>query len=222
LKKPSESQRKSPQQGRSKALVDSIFEATTRILPKVGSKKITTKKIAEVAGVSIGSLYQYFTNKESVLGALMDMGMSRMTSQMNKNLDQYSGGPTSELINSSIDYTLKLFLEDRAKNREIFRYVSELDRVPALFSYRQKVVERIAIELEKNHPGFKREEYVLCSFIGCNSIMGIVLTMLYDENQKYSVEELSNELKLMLNGYLEKKLLSKENSATEAFGADQK
>src|SRR4051794_12631179 len=61
----SKSQRKTPKQARSKELVDAIFEATARILPKVGSYGVTTKKIAEIAGVSIGSLYQYFPNKEA-------------------------------------------------------------------------------------------------------------------------------------------------------------
>ena len=66
------SKTKSPKQGRSIQLVNSIFEVTVRLLPLVGSTALTTKKIAQLAGVSIGSFYQYFPNKEAVLGALMD------------------------------------------------------------------------------------------------------------------------------------------------------
>jgi AcrR family transcriptional regulator len=203
MKKSSDSQRKAPRQSRSKALVDSIFEATVRILPQIGSKKITTKKIAEVAGVSIGSLYQYFPNKESLLGALMDLGMNRMTTEMHKRIDSFDGQSMEALIDTSVDYVLEMFLTEKEKNREIFRQVPELGRIANLYGFRQKVVERLALELERHNPGHKKPEYVLCSFVAVNSVMGIVQTMLYDEKQSYTIEQLSSELKIMLKGYFQ-------------------
>ena len=63
-------QRKKPSQGRSKATCDAIITAAARILEDQGEGALTTNRIAERAGVSIGSLYQYFTNKEEILVAL--------------------------------------------------------------------------------------------------------------------------------------------------------
>ena len=62
--------RKKPKQERSKTLVGSVLDATARILDGSGYAAATTNKIAEIAGVSIGSLYQYFPGKDAVLGAL--------------------------------------------------------------------------------------------------------------------------------------------------------
>ena len=57
---------KMPKQGRSKATIDSIISATTRILLEVGYDKSSTNKIANLAGISIGSLYEYFPGKEAI------------------------------------------------------------------------------------------------------------------------------------------------------------
>jgi AcrR family transcriptional regulator len=70
-RKPSTEPRKLPQQERSRIAVEAILEATTRILTEEGYEKANTNRIAERAGVSIGSLYQYFPNKESLMTALM-------------------------------------------------------------------------------------------------------------------------------------------------------
>jgi AcrR family transcriptional regulator len=206
MEKPANSQWNEPKQSRSKVMVDAIFEAAARILPKIGSDKITTKKIAEVAGVSIGSLYQYFPNKESLLGALMDLGMNQMTAAMNKTIDGFNGNSTEDFIDSLVDEALSLMLSEKAKIREIYRPVSEFGRLPAIFEFRQRVVERIAKELERLHPGYPASEYIRVSFVGVHSLMGVCLTMLYDEKQTYSIDELAFELKTMLNGFFRERI----------------
>ena len=64
--------RKSASQERSRATVDALLEATTRVLIKEGYDRASTNRIAEVAGVSIGSLYQYFPSKEALVAAVID------------------------------------------------------------------------------------------------------------------------------------------------------
>jgi AcrR family transcriptional regulator len=59
--------RKQPKQARSTRLVDAILQAAIRVLEREGASAFTTIRVAEVAGVSVGSLYQYFPNKESIL-----------------------------------------------------------------------------------------------------------------------------------------------------------
>ena len=70
MKKISVKPRKVPKQGRSKATVDAILDATAHILIKDGYEHASTNRIAEKAGVSIGSLYQYFPNKQALVSAL--------------------------------------------------------------------------------------------------------------------------------------------------------
>jgi len=63
--------RKNASQRRSRATVDSLVEATARILVREGFDKASTNRIAEVSGVSIGSLYQYFPGKEALVAQVM-------------------------------------------------------------------------------------------------------------------------------------------------------
>ncbi len=65
--KPVISARKPPRQRRSTQLVADIMEAATRVLMREGARRFTTARVADEAGISIGSLYQYFPNKESIL-----------------------------------------------------------------------------------------------------------------------------------------------------------
>ncbi|MDM0033455.1 TetR/AcrR family transcriptional regulator [Variovorax sp. J22P271] len=62
--------RKLPRQSRSMAMVDTILEASARVLKARGYEGMTTNAVAECAGISVGSLYQYFPNKASLLAAL--------------------------------------------------------------------------------------------------------------------------------------------------------
>src|SRR5262249_1586457 len=64
--------RKSASQERSRLTVDALLEATARILVKEGYDRASTNRIAELAGVSIGSLYQYFPSKEALVAAVID------------------------------------------------------------------------------------------------------------------------------------------------------
>src|SRR5215813_4393267 len=71
-RRPLTSPRKYASQARSRATVDALVEATARILVREGFEKASTNRIAEVAGVSIGSLYQYFPGKEALVAAVID------------------------------------------------------------------------------------------------------------------------------------------------------
>src|SRR6202021_1519362 len=61
------SSRKQPQQARSAELVEAILDAAVQVLAKEGAQRFTTARVAEKAGVSVGSLYQYFPNKAAIL-----------------------------------------------------------------------------------------------------------------------------------------------------------
>jgi AcrR family transcriptional regulator len=77
-RRPATNPRKSASQARSRQTVDALLEATARVLIKEGYDKTSTNKIAAVAGVSIGSLYQYFPTKEALVAAVIDLHMHEM------------------------------------------------------------------------------------------------------------------------------------------------
>ncbi len=86
-------QRKEPKQARSKATVNAILEAAAHILVKDGYGAFNTNHVAQKAGVSIGSLYQYFPNKESLIAAL---SLSHVT-QIRDSLSDIEFSPDMKL-----------------------------------------------------------------------------------------------------------------------------
>ena len=81
-RKPVISPRKQPQQTRSEQLVADILEAAIRVLVREGAYRFTTARVAEAAGVSVGSLYQYFPNKEAILFRLQAVEWQQTMSQL--------------------------------------------------------------------------------------------------------------------------------------------
>lgn len=74
--------RKSPSQERSSALVDAILEAAIRVLLRDGYARLTTTSVVEVAGVSVGSLYQYFPNKQAILAEVIRLRADQILAQL--------------------------------------------------------------------------------------------------------------------------------------------
>jgi AcrR family transcriptional regulator len=96
-KKPVISARKHPQQTRSAQLVADILEAATRVLVRDGAYHFTTARVAEAAGVSVGSLYQYFPNKEAILFQLQANEWGQTMSQLERILGDRNTLPPQRL-----------------------------------------------------------------------------------------------------------------------------
>ena len=79
--------RKSPVQLRSRQTFEAIVEAGTRILTNDGYDAMTTNEVADLAGVSIGSLYQYFSGKDAILGAVFERHQSRIRDAIGGHFD---------------------------------------------------------------------------------------------------------------------------------------
>jgi AcrR family transcriptional regulator len=96
-KKPLVSARKKPRQARSTRLVADILEAAARVLVRDGAHRFTTARVAEAAGVSVGSLYQYFPNKEALLFRLQTDEWQETMGQLERILNDTSMMPLERL-----------------------------------------------------------------------------------------------------------------------------
>jgi len=91
------SSRRRPKQARSSDLVSAILEAAVQVLAKEGGKRFTTARVAERAGVSVGSLYQYFPNKASILFRLQSDEW-RQTSELMRSIQEDDSQPPLERL----------------------------------------------------------------------------------------------------------------------------
>ncbi|MBK5529193.1 TetR family transcriptional regulator [Pseudomonas sp. TH08] len=91
------SSRKQPQQARSTDLVAAILQAAIQVLTEHGASRFTTARVAEKAGVSIGSLYQYFPNKAAILFRLQSDEWRRTTQMLQRILENLEEPPLDRL-----------------------------------------------------------------------------------------------------------------------------
>ncbi|MGJ5177657.1 TetR family transcriptional regulator [Bradyrhizobium oligotrophicum] len=96
-RKASISARKQPQQARSADLVAAILQAAVQVLTKEGAQRFTTASVAEKAGVSVGSLYQYFPNKAAILFRLQSDEWRQTTDLLRGILEDASRPPLVRL-----------------------------------------------------------------------------------------------------------------------------
>ena len=107
VRRPHTSPRKLASQKRSRLTVDALVEATARILIKDGYDRASTNKIAAVAGVSIGSLYQYFPSKEALVAAVIERHTQKLSQVVSGALLKVVARPIEigvrELVAAAID-----------------------------------------------------------------------------------------------------------------------
>jgi AcrR family transcriptional regulator len=106
-RRPRTSPRKTASQKRSRSTVDALVEATARVLVREGYDRASTNKIAATAGVSIGSLYQYFPSKEALVAAVVERHAQELSHVVRDTLFKIASQPIEiamrELIVAAID-----------------------------------------------------------------------------------------------------------------------
>ena len=121
--------RKKPKQKRSKLMVNNILEASIRVLKQHPYHQFTTNRVAEAAGISIGSLYQYFPNKQSILLELEIKAVDAMIENVEKFLFEDKFKPEQRLY-----HAIEYFFVTESSFYEIpfssnFEYPTQLNRI---------------------------------------------------------------------------------------------
>ncbi|SDY85057.1 TetR/AcrR family transcriptional regulator [Citreimonas salinaria] len=104
--------RKTPRQARSRATCDAILEAAARILERQGDEALTTNLVAEVAGVSIGSLYQYYPTKEAIMAELVRAMRQQMHDDMAAAARAAAGSGLEQEVDALVAATLRHHLRN--------------------------------------------------------------------------------------------------------------
>src|ERR1035437_9703881 len=90
--------RKSQVQARSAASVEAILKATIQVLLKVGKERLTTTRVAARAGVSVGTLYQYFPHKSALLRAALRLHVEEILTEVDKVCVAQRGQPVEQMV----------------------------------------------------------------------------------------------------------------------------
>ncbi len=111
--------RKTPRQRRSTATVDTILEAAARILETQGLDGFNTNAVATRAGISVGSLYQYFPSKHAVLAELVRRHRSRTWGRVGAAIEKSRGKPLTFLVRALVEVAVDQQFERPALARTL-------------------------------------------------------------------------------------------------------
>ena len=120
-RRPATSPRKNASQERSRATVEALLAATARVLVREGYDHASTNKIAETAGVSIGSLYQYFPTKESLVAAVIERHANEMMDVVRTSLVRVATLPVAEAARELV----RVFIEAHRIEPKLHRVLVE-------------------------------------------------------------------------------------------------
>lgn len=118
--------RKTPVQARSTVTVQAISEATIQVLLNQGVERLTTTRVAERAGVSVGTLYQYYPNKRSLLSAVLENHLNKVAAGVELACESARNNPLAEMIKEMVETFVDAKLQRADISVALYRISTEV------------------------------------------------------------------------------------------------
>jgi AcrR family transcriptional regulator len=212
--------RKTPRQERSRALVEAIVEAGTRILVRRGREAVTTNSVAAVAGVSIGSLYQYFPNREAIIAAVAGRHAQRIHDRI-ATVDIAGARTLDTAIVSIVDALFDShFLEPQlhiALVHDLEAGTAEGVSVVAAKGAKSALVDQL-LRLPHHFEDCDVDGDLSCAaFVIAEMTHALAHAAIHPSHQPFPVADLKNEAVRVSLSYLRQSSQTRANIRVEAF-----
>lgn len=199
-----------PQQQRSKAKVEALLIAGTRILEKQGWAGFNTNAVAALAGVSIGTLYEYFPNKQALIDAIVVEHLSNIRKRLEiaSYYDLKNHG-VQELVHIMVDLVIELH-KDKPKLHHTLS--SEVPLSPAVLTIISDLRKQFVDLVSKALDGQVTNPFIAAQLLVDASDAAIHRWWINDQGQPLPAQELAEELKSMFTAYLRAKACAEQKS----------
>ncbi|WP_174296682.1 TetR/AcrR family transcriptional regulator [Sphingomonas bacterium] len=123
--KPLNPWRKAPRQARAEATVDAICQATVQLLLRNGAAQLTTTRVAERAGVSVGTMYQYFPHKRALLRAMFERHIQTIAQSIELACERSRAQPLDDIAANLIAAFLEVIQSRPDESRAAYSLLAE-------------------------------------------------------------------------------------------------
>jgi AcrR family transcriptional regulator len=205
-RKPLTKPRKHASQERSHATVDALVEATARILVREGFDKASTNRIAEKAGVSIGSLYQYFPCKEALVAAVMELHDQELMQVVRGALVEVAALPMEQAVRTLVAAAIKAHRVDPKLHRVLAEQIPRTGRLENIEVFNRENYALFRAYLEAHRDEFRTVDLGLAAFVCVTSIEALTHTAVLHHSESFSDEtfgELLDEATRLVVRYLQ-------------------
>lgn len=194
--------RRLPSQRRAQDTVGVLLDATERVLSRVGWAATTTNKIAEAAGVSIGTLYHYFPTKE----ALVEAVVHRMWQDELEALRAEASVLAERPLEEAIEVLVGVLADVAGKKLELYRRwygeASNLGQLGLGLVMTDEAVAMVRVALEHHRARVVPEDLGFAADLVVKTVMAVVRTATRDYRSQLATGQLQRELSAMIQRYL--------------------
>jgi AcrR family transcriptional regulator len=188
-------------QARSTASVDAILKATVQVLLRVGKEKLTTKLVAARAGVSVGTLYQYFPNKSALLRTALKLHVEEILAQVEQVCLAQRGRPVEQMAEALAVAFLAVKMRDPKKSRALYAVSSDVEGAKVAARGMTRVNDAI-FELLQSAPEVLVTDLRLMATVLQSTIAGVKRQLLESNTPEDELLGLQRELVLVVRSYV--------------------
>nr|WP_220008777.1 TetR/AcrR family transcriptional regulator [Bradyrhizobium sp. BR 10289] len=206
-RKPPTSPRKNASQERSRATVDALVEATARILVNEGFEKASTNRIAEIAGVSVGSLYQYFPSKEALVAAVIDRHNEEIMAIVRNALKEIADMPIDTAVRQLVTVAIEAHRINPKLHRVLVEQIPRTGQLKDVEAFNREVHTLVRAYLESRRKEMRKIDLDVATFICVSAIEAVAHNTVLARAEAISekmVRALVYETTRMIVGYLRK------------------
>jgi AcrR family transcriptional regulator len=193
--------RKTPVQARSNVSVDAILKATVQVLLGVGKEKLTTTRVAARAGVSVGTLYQYFPNKSALLRAALRLHVEEIVAEVDKVCIVQRGQPVEQMAEALAVAFLAVKMRDPKKSRALYAVSSDVEGAKISAGAVARANHAIVGLLQSAPEGLATDLQLMATVLQ-STIAGVKRQLLESDTPEAQFEVMQRQLVLVVRSYV--------------------
>jgi AcrR family transcriptional regulator len=182
--------------------VEALLSATARILVAEGYDRASTNKIAAKAGVSVGSLYQYFPSKEALVAALIDRHSQEMMAILRKSLEDLAHLSLQQAVKELIRAMVRAHQVEPKLHAVLTEQTPRVGRLQKVHEVNTQAAAMIRERLEEMHELILPKNISLAAFILVNAVEAATHGLVLERPSGFDEEELIEELSALVIRYL--------------------
>jgi AcrR family transcriptional regulator len=194
--------RRMPRQRRSRLLFDKIIATAKTLYEQEGYAYVTTNRIAEKANISIGSLYQYFKNSESIALAVYEDACARAALTVKRMVLENLALPVEEKVPIHVEQLFDIFEKDHYALLRLVDEIPELRSAARPLSFTNLISHTTQMGLQQHFMGVDRATIVRKSYVIDRCVLGMVSRFLDEKPDFFTRQEAIDEITELVRQYL--------------------
>jgi len=194
--------RKQPKQERARETVEAILTATARILVRDGLERASTNRIADQAGVSIGSLYQYFPNKQALVAALMERHIRDMYGVLEREIPKLASLPLRRAVRELVELMIRAHAVEPKLHRVFMEQVPRVGPLERIVALERRFEALVRDVLEHQRPRVRPRNLEIAAFVVIQAVEALTHAAVLYHPERLADEEFVDEAVELVVRYL--------------------